>query len=230
MKTIGLIGGTTWYSTIDYYKYINLYTNENLGGDQSARIIINSINYGEIITLTREDRWGEISKIICQAAKQLEQAGADCVLIGANTMHHVASDVSAAINIPLIHIATETAKEIRKLDIDTVALLGTKYTMELAFFRDILQEHGIKTILPAADSMEKINTAIYEELGKGVILDPTKKMFLEIIDKLAGLGADGVILGCTEIPLLIKPADSPLPVFDTTAIHAKAAVNFALRL
>jgi aspartate racemase len=230
MKTIGLIGGTTWYSTIDYYRYINLYVNEHLGGDEAAKIIINSVNYGEIKRLTKEDRWDEISAIICNAALQLQLAGADCLLIGANTMHNVAQDVVKEINIPLIHIATETAKEIKALDIDTIALLGTKYTMELNFFRDILAEHGIKTILPSPENMDKINTAIYEELGKGLILDPTKKLFLEIIDKLAGAGADGIILGCTEIPLLIKPADCPLPVFDTTAIHAKAAVKFALAL
>lgn len=230
MKTIGLVGGTTWYSTLDYYRYFNEMVNECLGGDEAAKVIINSVNYGEIKKLTKEGDWKSISKIICTAAKKAEDAGADCILIGANTMHNVADDVEKAISVPLIHIAKETAKEIGKLGIDTVALLGTKYTMQLNFFKDTLASYGIETIVPSDEGIEKINVAIYEELAKGIVLDPTKKTFIAIIDKLAGLGANGVVLGCTEIPLLIKPQDCPLPLFDTTKIHAKAAVNFALSL
>lgn len=230
MKTIGLVGGTTWYSTLDYYRYFNEMVNEIQGGDEAAKVIINSVNYGEIKKLTHKGDWKSISKIMCAAAKKAEDAGADCILLGANTMHNVAEDVEKAIKVPLIHIAKETAKEIAKLGIDTVALLGTKYTMQLIFFREILASYGIETLLPSEEGMEKINEAIYEELGKGLVLDPTKKTFIAIIDKLAGLGADGVILGCTEIPLLIKPQDCPLPLFDATRIHARAAVNFALSL
>ncbi|MEJ7627121.1 MAG: aspartate/glutamate racemase family protein [Ferruginibacter sp.] len=228
MKTIGLVGGTTWYSTLDYYRYFNEMVDEIKGEEEGAKVIINSVNYVEIKKLTHQGDWKSISRIMCTAAKNIEAAGADCILLGANTMHNVADDVEKAVSIPLIHIAKETAKEIAKLGIDTIALLGTKYTMQLQFFRDILKTYKIETLIPSDEGIEKINTAIYEELAKGLLLDPTKKIFIDEIDKLAGLGADGVILGCTEIPLLIKPADCPLPLFDTTRIHARAAVNFAL--
>ncbi len=228
MKTIGLVGGTTWHSTIDYYRYLNELIIDELGEFESAKVIINSVNFGEIKQLQAQDDWKKISGIICKAAQDLENGGAECILLGANTMHRVADDVQAAISIPLIHIAKETAKEIKKAEIDTVALLGTKYTMQLNFFKDILLEHGIQTLIPKEDGIEKINAAIYDELGKGLLLDPTKKMFMEHIDRLAGLGADGIVLGCTEIPMLIKTQDCPLPLFDTTRIHARAAVNFSL--
>jgi len=228
MKTIGLVGGTTWYSTLDYYRYFNEMINETLGGDEAAKVIINSVNYGEIKKLTHLNDWKSISKIMCNAAKKAEEGGADCILLGANTMHNVAGDVEKVLKVPFIHIAHETAKEINKQGIDTIALLGTKYTMELDFFKDILTSYGIKTILPDEAGIEIINVAIYEELAKGIVLDNTKKSFMEIIDRLAGQGADGVIMGCTEIPLLIKSPDCPLPLFDTTKIHARAAVNFAL--
>ena len=228
MKTIGLVGGTTWHSTLDYYRYFNEMIATEVGEFESAKVIINSVNYGEIRKLQQADDWKAISSIICNAAVDLEKGGANCVLLGANTMHRVAPDVEASIKIPLLHIATETAREIKKLNIDTVALLGTKYTMQLNFFKDILTQNGIQTLVPNEEDIEKINAGIYEELSKGVILDNTKKTFIEIIDKLAGLGADGVILGCTEIPMLIKTQDCPLPLFDTTKIHARAAVDFAL--
>jgi aspartate racemase len=228
MKTIGLIGGTTWHSSVDYYRYINQMVNEQLGGDEAARVILNSVNYGEIISLTQNDDWKGIAKIICKAAIQTEKAGADCILLGANTMHNIAAEVEKAISVPLIHIATETAKEIGKMGITTIALLGTRYTMQMSFFKDILSDHGIKTLVPSAEGIDIVNNAIYQELAKGIVVDLTKKSFISIIDLLAGQGADGVILGCTEIPLLIKPEDCPLPTFDTTMIHARAAVNFAL--
>ncbi|MEO5985104.1 MAG: aspartate/glutamate racemase family protein [Ferruginibacter sp.] len=230
MKKIGLVGGTTWYSTLDYYRYFNEMINEGKGDDEAAEVIIYSVNYGEIKKLTTAGDWKTISKIMCEAAIKTQEAGAECILLGANTMHNVADDVDKAINVPLLHIAKETAKEISKQGIDTVALLGTKYTMQLDFFKNILSDYGIKTLLPTEEGMEKINTAIYDELAKGNLLDPTKKTFIAIIDRLAGLGADGVILGCTEIPLLIKPEDCPLPLFDTLKIHARAAVNFSLGL
>lgn len=226
MKTIGIVGGTTWHSTIDYYRYLNEMAGEELGEFQSAKIIINSINFAEIREMQLRDDWKEISSIICKAAKSLEAAGADCILLAANTMHLVADDVEKAVSIPLIHIAKETAREIKNAGIDTVALLGTKYTMQLDFFKDTLAQYGIKTLIPKDDAIEGINAAIYDELTKGLLLDPTKKMFLETIDLLAGLGADGIVLGCTEIPMLIKTQDCPLPMFDTTKIHARAAFDF----
>lgn len=228
MKTIGLVGGTTWHSTLDYYRYFNEMIAAEVGEFDSAKVMINSVNYGEIRKLQESDDWDSISSIICKAAEALEKGGADCILLGANTMHHVAHHVQAKINIPLLNMAKETALEIKKLNIDTVALLGTKYTMQLNFFKDILLENGIETLIPNEDAMGKINSAIYDELSKGLLLDPTKKTFMEIIDQLAGLGADGVILGCTEIPMLIKTQDCPLPLFDTTKIHARAGVEFAL--
>ncbi len=228
MKTIGLVGGTSWHSTLDYYRYFNEMVAEETGEFESAKVMINSVNYGEIRKLQEADDWQTISSIICKAAQDLEKGGADCIMLGANTLHRIANDVEASVSIPFLHIAKETASEIRKLNIDTVALLGTKYTMQLDFFKDILLENGIETLVPKEEGIEKINNAIYDELSKGLVLDPTKKTFIEIIDQLAGLGADGVILGCTEIPMLIKLQDCPLPLFDTTKIHARAGVNFAL--
>jgi aspartate racemase len=230
MKTIGLVGGTTWTSSLDYYRYFNEMVNEHLGGDEAAKVILNSVNYGEIKQLIDDNDWKAVSAIICTAAKRTEDAGADCILLGANTLHYIAEAVEQAVTVPLIHIVKETAKEIKKLDIDTIALLGTKYTMQLSFFRDILTGYGIETLVPSEEGMEKIDNAIYAELAKGMVLDPTKKTFIAIIDKLAGLGADAVVLGCTEIPLLIKQEDCPLPLFDTAKIHARAAVNFVLDL
>ncbi|MBA2562493.1 MAG: aspartate/glutamate racemase family protein [Chitinophagaceae bacterium] len=228
MKTIGLIGGTTWYSSLDYYRYINEIVNERLGGDEAAKMILYSINYGEIKRLTQKDDWKSIADIICNAARKTQNAGADCILLGANTMHNIADEVQNAITIPLIHIADETAKKIQKKDIKKIALIGTKYTMQLSFFKDRLTAYGISTLIPGAGEMEKINTAIYNELGKGILLPETKEYFLTINDQLKQQGAEGIILGCTEIPLLIKPDDCSLPLFDTTFIHANAAVDFAM--
>jgi aspartate racemase len=229
MKTIGLIGGISWLSTLDYYRLLNEMVNEKLGGVQAGKIIIYSVNFGEIKVLTEEDRWDEIAEIICDAAKKLENAGADCILIGANTMHKIAGKTQDTVTIPVIHVAEEVAKEIRKQELTTVALLGTKYTMQLDFYKDKLSREGISTIIPNEEEIEIINTAIYTEMGKGIFLPETKATFLTIINKLAAQGAEGIILGCTEIPILIKQQDCTLPVFDSTHIHASAAVDFALR-
>ena len=228
MKTIGLIGGITWYSTIDYYRYMNQIVNERLGDDASARIILNSVNYGEIKRLTQADNWKGIAKIICEAAKKTGAAGADCLLLGSNTMHHIAGEVEAAITIPLIHIADVVAKSIQQQDISTVGLLGTKYTMQFDFYKNRLSTYNITTLIPDEKDIELVNNSIYNELGKGILLLETKQMYLEIIDQLIQQGAEGIILGCTEIPLLLKQDDSPVPVFDTTLLHATAAVDFAL--
>ncbi|MBK7560820.1 MAG: aspartate/glutamate racemase family protein [Chitinophagaceae bacterium] len=228
MKTIGLVGGLTWYSTIDYYRFMNQQVNERLGGDEAAKIVLNSVNYGEIKKLTQAGDWKGISAIISKAAKMTEAAGADCLLLGANTMHHIAEEVAAVIQIPLIHIADATAKAIKEKKIKTVGLLGTKYTMQFDFYKNKLASHGITTLIPDECGVEDINKSIYEELGKGILLPETKQKFLTIINELIRQGAEGVILGCTEIPLLIKQEDSPVPVFDTTLLHAIAAVDFAL--
>jgi aspartate racemase len=228
MKTIGLVGGITWYSSVEYYRFFNQMVNERLGGDEAAKIILNSINYGEIKKLTKAGDWKGISAIVSAAAQQAQKAGADCILLGANTMHHIAEEVAAAVTIPLIHIADTAARAILAKNIKTVALLGTKYTMQFDFYKNKLAGHGIATLIPDDNGVETINTLIYEELGKGIFLPAAKQQFLAVINDLIQQGAEGVILGCTEIPLLIKQEDCPVPVFDTTLLHAMAAVDFVL--
>ncbi|HEY8690225.1 MAG TPA: amino acid racemase [Chitinophagaceae bacterium] len=228
MKTIGLIGGLSWYSSIDYYRYINQAVNKKLGEDEAAKMILYSVNYGEIKKLTQQNNWEAIADIICDAAIKLEIAGAGVIMIGANTMHNIFTQVEQSVNVPLIHIADATAKEIQNKKIKTIALLGTKYTMQYDFFKDRLTQFGIKTLIPAEEEIEIIDSAIYNQLAKGIILPETKEKFLAIINNLKTQGAEGVILGCTEIPLLIQQQDCGIPVFDTTLIHATAAVEFAL--
>lgn len=228
MKIIGLVGGTGWVSTLDYYRYFNELVYKNTDGESTAEVIINSVNYPAIAKLTAAGKWDEITKIITDAAITLQTAGAKCILLGANTMHNIAPQVKAAINIPFIHIAEETGKEILKKGIKKVALLGTKYTMQLPFFKDVLARMGIETIIPNESGIQIINDGIYKELALGIITAVTKENYLQIMQKLQQEGAEGIILGCTEIPLLIKPNDFDLPLFDTTFIHASAAVNFSL--
>ena len=229
MKTIGIIGGISWLSSMEYYRLLNEEVNKRLGGVHAGKIILYSVNFAEIKVLTAEDRWDEIAKIINDAARKLEQAGADCILIGANTMHKIANEIQQTIKIPVIHIAEATATQIKKQQLKIVALLGTKYTMQLDFYKDKLSAQGITTIIPGEkEEIEFINTTIYEEMGKGIFLPATKQKFLEIINNLIKKGAEGIVLGCTEIPLLIKQEDCSVPVFDTTQIHSTAAVDFAL--
>ena len=228
MKAIGLIGGLTWHSSLDYYRMLNEMINEKLGGVEAGKIILYSLNFAEIKVLTEEGRWDEMAKIICDVAKKLEQAGADCILIGANTMHKIAGDIQQAVSIPVIHIAEVTAAQIKKHQLKTVALLGTKYTMQMDFFKNKLAERGITSIIPNEEGIEIINTAIYTEMGKGIFLPATKQKFLTIINQLIEKGAEGIILGCTEIPLLIKQEDCAVQVFDTDKIHSDAVVEFAL--
>jgi len=228
LKTIGLIGGTSWISTIDYYRIINETINARLGNNSSAKILLYSVDYQEIAVLTKLGDWKAIEKIIANAAKNLESAGADCMLLCANTMHIIANEIQAAIDIPLLHIAKVVSEDIHKKQCSKVLLLGTKYTMQSNFYKDYLQTNGIKIILPDTIEMEIINDSIYYELSKGIILPQTKKTYLNIIEKYITHGAQGVILGCTEIPLLINQQDCSIPIFDTTFLHATAAVNFAL--
>lgn len=228
MKTIGLVGGISWVSTVDYYRLFNEITNRKLGGNEAARIVLYSVNYGEIVTLTKKGDWDSIAGIITAAAQKTEQAGAACILLGANTMHHIADMVQQSIDIPLLHIADAAANAIKSKRLKKVALLGTRYTMLFDFYRNKLLAHGIETIVPDKDGIEFVNGAIYDELGKGKFLPETKRQFLSLMDTLSAQGAEGIILGCTEIPLLIKQEDTPVPVFDTTLLHATAAVEFAL--
>ncbi len=228
MKTIGLIGGISWLSTIEYYRILNQLVNDKLGGMEAAKIIVYSVNFGDVKKLTEANDWDGLAVMMRDAARQLEKAGADCLLIGANTMHKIADTIQAAVHIPLIHIASVTAEAINQQQLKTVALLGTKYVMQQAFYKDKLAQQGIATIIPAQDDVDYINNAIYSEFGKGLFLPETKTRLLQIIDRLSEQGASGVIFGCTEIPILIQQDDCNIPVFDTTQIHAAAAVNFAL--
>ena len=228
MKTIGLIGGLTWLSTVEYYKLLNQLTNERVGGVSSAKIFMYSVNFEEIKTLTQKDDWNAIAEIISNAAMALEKAGADCLLLGANTMHNIAGRVQDSIRIPLLHIARQTATVIQSMGMSKVALLGTKYTMQLPFYREILAEYGIEVMLPGEDDIEFINNAIYEEMSRGLFLPETRQRFKNIISSLKHANAEAIILGCTEIPILLRDENCGLPLLDTTEIHAKSAVDFAL--
>jgi aspartate racemase len=229
MKTIGIVGGISWLSTIEYYKFVNQLVNDRLGGVNAARVIIYSVNFADIKKLTEANDWDGLTGMVSEAAIQLEKAGADCLLVGANTMHKIADRVQAAVNIPLIHVAVVTAEAIKKKNLKTVALLGTKYVMQQDFYRDKLSAEGLTVIIPEQDDIDYINNAIYTEFGKGIFLPETKTRFLQIIDTLIGKSAEGVIFGCTEIPILIQPEDCRIPVFDTTLIHSTAAVEFIMK-
>jgi aspartate racemase len=227
-KTIGLIGGLTWHSSIEYYRLLNLITNERLGGANAAKILMYSVNFEEIKRLSFAEDWDSIANIMIEIAKKLEHAGADCILLGANTMHNIADRVSNNIGIPLIHIAEVTGKAVMAKGLKKVALLGTKYTMQLPFYTNILQQKGIETIIPEQADIDFINMSIYNEMSNGLFLPATKEAYLNIINKLIEKGAEGVILGCTEIPILIKQVDCKIPLFDTGLLHATAAIDFAL--
>jgi len=229
MKVIGLIGGMSWESTAEYYRIINETVKERLGGHHSAKILLYSVNFSEIEKLQREGRWEEATDFMCEAAMRVEQGGADCLLICTNTMHKMAAEVQKAATIPLLHIADATAMEIKKKGIGLVALLGTKYTMEGEFYKGRLKaRYGFEVLIPPEEDRNIINQTIYGELCLGKIKGESKNHFVRIIKSLKDKGAEGVILGCTEISLLIQQKDSPLELFDTTAIHARAAVDFAL--
>ena len=228
MKTLGLIGGLSWYSTIVYYRTINQLTNERLGSSHSAKLILFSIDFEEFRILQNKGDWNGVEKILSDIAIQLENAGADCIVMCTNTPHLVADTVRQKIKIPLIHIAEETAKEISSKKINKVGLLGTKFTMENSFFKDRLLQFGIESIVPDDPDKDYIHASIFNELTRGFFKDDTKNKYLDIIDKLKEGGAKGVVFGCTEFSILINPADCSIPIFDTTAIHSKAAANFAL--
>ncbi len=229
MKTIGLIGGTTWLSTVEYYRIINQQVNEWLGGANSAKIFLYSVNFEELKPPADGDGWIKIADTLSNISRKLENAGADCIVICSNTPHIIADLVQQNINVPLINIAKETSKQIAKKKFETVALLGTKFTMEQAFFKDQLSGLGINALIPGDAERDFIHSSIYTEFGKGIFKEETKRKYLDIIDELKSRGAEGVIFGCTEIPLLIQQNECSLPVFDTTLIHATAAVDFALK-
>ena len=228
MKPIGLIGGLTYVSTLEYYRYLNELANEKLGGSEAAEIIMYSVNFGEIKKLTEAEDWKSISRIICKVAQIIQADGAACLLIGANTMHKIADEVQAAIKIPVIHIAEAVAKDVLKAGLKKVGLLGTRYTMQLGFYADHLAKHGIETMIPEQKDIEFINYTIYNEFSKNIFLPETKAAYLKIISKLKERGAEGIILGCTEIPILLKQSDWDILLFDTAKIHSAAGVVYVL--
>jgi aspartate racemase len=219
----------SWESTAEYYRIINETVKERLGGLHSAKILLYSVDFSEIATLQREGRWPEATKFMCDTAQRIERGGADCVLICTNTMHKMASEVQSSVTIPLLHIADTTAIEIKKRGIKRIGLLGTQYTMEEDFYKGRLAaNHSLEVMIPPEKDRDTVNQVIYNELCMGMIREESKNKFSQIIGELAAQNAEGVILGCTEISLLIKQEDSPLRLFDTIEIHAQAAVEFAL--
>lgn len=228
MKTIGIIGGLSPASTAKYYQWLNDGIREQLGGHHSAKIILWSVDFAEFCALKEKGDWESQSRLLCHAAKQLEGAGADFIVLATNTMHKMADDIIANISIPFLHIADATASSILEQNIGTIAFLGTKYSMELDFYTSRLRKKGLKVLTPDADDRKIINDIIYNELTKGIVLDKSRAEYLRVISKLQSEGAQGVILGCTEITMVVDPADSPIPVFDTTRIHVDEALRFAL--
>jgi aspartate racemase len=229
MKVIGLIGGMSWESTLEYYRIINETVKERLGGLHSAKILLYSVNFHEVQSMQSEGRWEEAREILCNAATRVERGGGECLLICTNTMHIMASEVQCDVGIPLIHIADATAAEVKNSGIRKIGLLGTKYTMEEDFYKGrLIQDYGLEVMIPAKADRDVVHQVIYNELCLGKILPNSRKQFVRIIKDMLARGADGVVLGCTEISLLVSQGDSPLPLFDTTEIHARAAVDFAL--
>ncbi|MBT3750864.1 MAG: aspartate/glutamate racemase family protein [Bacteroidetes bacterium] len=229
MKTIGMIGGMSWESSLEYYRILNEQIKQKLGGLHSAQCLMYSVDFGPIAELQHDNDWEELSRIMVETGQRLEKGGADFIIICTNTMHKMAKEVGAGISIPLIHIADTTAEEIKRQGLNTVALLGTRFTMEQDFYKGRLAEkHGLKVLTPDDTDMDTIHRIIYKELCLGTILKDSKTEYLRIIEKLIDQGAEGIILGCTEIPLLVKQKDVSVPILDTTQLHAEAAVEFAI--
>jgi len=228
LKTIGLIGGMSWESTVTYYKIINETVKEKLGGLHSAKCILYSIDFQEIEECQANGNWEKSGEILGEAANNLEKAGADFIVICTNTMHKVINQIKEKISIPILHIAEMTAEKILEKGLKNIALLGTKYTMEQDFYKSKLIEKEINVIIPDKNDIEIINKVIYDELCLGTINSNSKKKFLEIVDKLRSKGAEGIILGCTEIGLLIKNEDTDVPLFDTAVIHAEEAAIYSI--
>ena len=228
MKTIGMIGGMSWESTVTYYRIINETIKRELGGFHSAKILLYSVDFDEIEKYQSSGEWDKSADLLSDAAERLEKAGADFIIICTNTMHKVAPQMSKHISIPIIHIAEATAEKLKERGITTVGLLGTKYTMTQDFYKTKLTDAGIKVVIPNDEDIETVNAVIYNELCLGNIREKSKENYLAIIKKLADSGAQGVILGCTEIGLLIRQEDLDLPVFDTTLIHAEKAALSAI--
>ncbi|AWK05227.1 aspartate racemase [Flavobacterium crocinum] len=229
MRKIGLIGGISWVSTSDYYTLINKGINEKLGGLNFSECLIYSFNYADIKKNNDANDWDSTFEMLFKGCEFLKSGGAEAIILCANTMHLIADKLQKAIDIPIIHIAEVTATAIQKKEIKKVGLLGTKFTMELDFFTDKLSQKGIEALIPESEEdKDFVHWTIFEELGRGIVTEETKKRCLEIANKLIKNGAEGIILGCTEIPLVIKKGDLSVPIFDTTLIHTQAAIEFQL--
>jgi aspartate racemase len=228
MQKLGLIGGVSWVSTIDYYKLINEGINAKLGGLNFAECLIYSLNYADIKKNNDANDWESTFRMIFQASTFLKNGGATAIVLCANTMHKIAERLEQEIQLPVIHIATVTAEAIAKAGIKKVGLLGTKFTMELDFFKSKLTDRGIEVLIPEEDDRTFIHATIFDELGRGMVTDETKRRYISISQQLIAQGAEGIILGCTEIPMVIKPGDLTVTMFDTMQLHAQAAVDFGL--
>ena len=230
MKTIGLIGGMSWESTANYYRDINERVKQRLGGLHSARILLYSVDFQEIERLQHQGRWDEAGEQLGDIARRLEGAGADVVALCTNTMHKVAPAIEAALRVPFLHIADPTAQAVKQAGIGRIGLLGTRFTMEEDFYRGrLVERHGLDVIVPDPAERETVHRVIYDELCLGKVEERSRRAYRDIIAHLVERGAEGVILGCTEIAMLVSPADSPVPLFDTTQLHAVSAVDFALQ-
>ena len=229
MKTIGLIGGMSWESSIEYYRIVNEAVRTKLGGLHSAKSLMYSVDFAEIEILQHEGRWPEAAQVLIGAAKGLERGGADFIVLCTGTMHKVADDIQAHIQIPMLHIADATAQRVRDSGIRKIGLLGTRFTMEEEFYIGrLVQKHGLDVIVPNAHERGIVHRVIYDELVLGMMREPSKGRYIDIIERMVKEGAEGVILGCTEIGLLVHEQDCSVPLFDTTKIHAMAAVEYAL--
>ena len=228
MKTIGVLGGMSWESTLTYYRILNQETARRLGGFHSAELILHSVQFADMEQCIRTGDWARAASILCDAARKIEAAGADLLILATNTFHQVAPEIEAAVKIPFLHLVDVTAREARRAGISTVGLLGTRATMELPFYRERLEARGLNVILPSAAERGVVHRIIFEELVKGRLEPGSRSEYRRIMHALAAAGAQGVVLGCTEISLLVDETDSPVPLLDTTALHARAAVEAAL--
>jgi aspartate racemase len=230
MKTIGLIGGMSWESSIEYYRIINETTKAKLGGLHSAKSLMVSVDFADVEVLQHQGRWAEAAQMLVEAGKSLQKGGADFLVLCTNTMHKVADEIQESVNLPFLHIADATAQRVNDAGIRNIGLLGTRFTMEEEFYKGRLSEkYGLHVSIPNTQEIEVVHRVIYEELVLGRIEPPSKAQYLDIIEQMVSQGAEGIILGCTEIGLLIQQADSQVPLFDTTRIHAEAAVEYALQ-
>ena len=229
MKTIGMIGGMSWESSLEYYRILNEQVRERLGGLHSAKSLMLSVDFTEIEAMQREGRWNDAGRSMADAAVSLECGGADFIILCTNTMHKLTPEIEAAVRIPLLHIADATAKRIRQAGLHTIGLLGTRFTMEEDFYRGRLeQKFGLKVLVPEVVARDQIHRVIYDELCLGIIREDSREVYRKVLHQMADDGAEGIILGCTEIGLLVSAPDRPVPLFDTTRIHAEEAVTFAL--